>query len=67
MCFLNSNTINGMEYAILSNWSDWLVKNQKAELDLIGRKVFFDDDDDDCQFVKCSKHQHENHVLLCTK
>lgn len=38
-CFVENdyrrNTINGMEYAILTSWFDWLVKSQKAEVDLI--------------------------------
>ncbi|XP_076442233.1 thymidine kinase 2, mitochondrial-like [Babylonia areolata] len=38
-CFVENdyrnNIINGMEYAILTDWFDWLVKSQKADLDLI--------------------------------
>ena len=40
--FFNSNTINGMEYTILCSWFDWLVKNQKAEVDLIGKSMCCD-------------------------
>ncbi|KAL8576618.1 hypothetical protein ACOMHN_025093 [Nucella lapillus] len=38
-CFVENsyrnNIINGMEYTILNKWFDWLVKSQKADLDLI--------------------------------
>ncbi|XP_071106099.1 thymidine kinase 2, mitochondrial-like isoform X1 [Haliotis cracherodii] len=38
-CFVENNyrsqTINGLEYAVLTEWFDWLSKTQKAELDLI--------------------------------
>ncbi|XP_046569646.1 thymidine kinase 2, mitochondrial-like isoform X2 [Haliotis rubra] len=38
-CFVEnsyrSQTINGLEYAILTEWFNWLSKTQKAELDLI--------------------------------
>ncbi|KAK7112780.1 hypothetical protein V1264_012174 [Littorina saxatilis] len=38
-CFVENDyrnkTINGMEYGILTGWYDWLVKSEKAKVDLI--------------------------------
>ena len=38
LCF--SGLMPGVDYAILSEWFDWIIKNSLIDVDLIGRILF---------------------------
>lgn len=64
LCFVENDyrnkTINGMEYGILTNWFDWLVKSQKADLDLI---VYVRADPEVC-FERIKKRSRKEEALV---
>ncbi|PVD38011.1 hypothetical protein C0Q70_00616 [Pomacea canaliculata] len=63
-CFVENdyrnNTINGMEYAILTGWFDWLVKSEKASLDLI---VYVKADPEVC-YERIKKRSRKEEALV---
>ncbi|KAK7490842.1 hypothetical protein BaRGS_00017898 [Batillaria attramentaria] len=64
LCFVENDyrnkTINGMEYTILTNWYDWLVKSQKADVDLI---VYVRADPEVC-FERIQKRSRKEEALV---
>lgn len=64
LCFVENDykngTINGMEYSILTNWFDWLVKSQKAAVDLI---VYVRADPEIC-FERIQKRSRKEEALV---